>query len=226
MSQDPEVLADREPAGTLGRGVSGPLGRGRDHRARSWGRSPGRRRAIAGTREVSARGPQLGRAALADPTPSPGPAATGGMGPAALRNGAPCWRPGAAAPHPDPGLRPPSLTRGLGGPHPASQSGLAARGGVTLHPRSHRTEPGGRERRAVESSPPPSAPGPPPTPLSPPWAIASRHPLLARAEGPSPCGGQGPPAAHPASPYPVWAAGRQAGRGGSGQGPWLQSEGT
>lgn len=94
-----------------GRGVCGPLRRdrgGRGHRERSWGRSPGRRRAIAGTQEVSAWGPRLGRAGLADPTPSPGPAAARGVGPAALRNGAPCWRPGAAAPHPDPGLRPPS----------------------------------------------------------------------------------------------------------------------
>lgn len=74
------------------------------------------------------RGPRLGRAGLADPTPSLGPAAARGMGLAVLQNGAPCWRPGAAAPHPDPGLSPPSLTRDLGGPHPATQPGWAVHG--------------------------------------------------------------------------------------------------
>lgn len=65
---------------------------------RARGRPLRRLRTIAGTREVSARGPRLGRAWT--PRPNPGPAAAGKMSPAALRNGDPCRPPVSLSPYP------------------------------------------------------------------------------------------------------------------------------
>lgn len=72
------------------------------------GRSPRRRRAIAGTRGVSAPGLRLGRART--PRPSPGPAAARKMSPGALRNGDPCWLPERLSPLPILSMRPPQFS--------------------------------------------------------------------------------------------------------------------
>lgn len=80
------------------------------------GRSPRRRRAIAGTREVSAPGLRLGRART--PSPSPGAAAARKMSPGALRNGDPCWLPERLSPLPILAMRP-----WLQYPHSLAQSG-------------------------------------------------------------------------------------------------------
>lgn len=95
-----------------GPGVTGTVG------CQARGRSPRRRRAIAGTREVSAPELRLGRART--PRPSPGPAASRKMSPGALRNGDPCWLPERLSPLPILAMRPPPW---LQYPHSLAQSG-------------------------------------------------------------------------------------------------------
>lgn len=110
-----------------------------------------RLRVIAGTREVSAQGPWLGRAWT--PRPSPGPAAAAKMSPAAMRNGDPCRRPGRLSPLPILAIRPPP---GHSTPQPSSVgSSWVGDGGchtLPLPPCSL----GGSRVQAMERTPPPN----------------------------------------------------------------------